>query len=274
MRVGTIVHLDAMAFGSGVLDVDGVDWRVYDLLGWDSAAVEAPSGPRLGAHGSMLRGDPRMRARGLVLVGAAGCDTEEQHWRARNRLNATVSRLLGVEGLLVVEELPAHKRALVQAPDGDRPVVITPHGYSFEFEANLVAYDPRKYDVDEDVTLATIAPGGTQITVNVPNTADLDGGIETYPTVSIPGPVTQPIRLTRADGYTVRVDRDLAAGETLVVDFRTKSLTVNGANADSSLNKASGWWVVPPGGVDVTYQLTATAPAGSTATIRSRRAWR
>lgn len=278
MSDGIPITLGDLVFNEGP-DVDGIDWHAHDLIGWDSPVLDAPSFPIIGAHGSTPSGDPRYRARPLVLVGAAGCPSRDAMFLARERLAAEVLSLDNVDGDLVVDE-PTPKLCRVRAASSDRPVAITPEGWSFTFDVNLTAHDPRKYAAVETVTPITIAAAGIQKTEPIPNTAGKPG-IDTPPLVEITAAgsiIPQPIRLYRDatnSGLVVRVDRDLAVGETLTVDFRTKSLTVNGVNVDQYLHQTSRWFTIPAGGASMIFHLGSGAGATArTANVRTRAAWR
>lgn len=83
------------------------------------------------------------------------------------------------------------------------------------------------------------------------------------PQVTVAGAATGPITIGLG-ALVVQVDTALGSGETLVVDFRTKEVLVNGVDRRDFLNGLSQWWKLPPGASSVSYA------GGGTATIRHR----
>lgn len=86
------------------------------------------------------------------------------------------------------------------------------------------------------------------------------------PQVTVAGAATGPITIGLG-ALVVQVDTALGSGETLVVDFRTKEVLVNGVDRRDFLNGVSQWWKLPPGASQVNYA------GGGTPTIRHRHAY-
>ena len=110
------------------------------------------------------------------------------------------------------------------------------------------------------------ATSGTAQAVNA-------GTFATRPVVTFTGPLTAPSIENVTTGQTFRMAStfELLAGETLVVDFDSRTVLLNGtASRYSSVASNSQWWELPPGNSDI--RLGATSGSGS-ATVTFRSAW-
>lgn len=137
----------------------------------------------------------------------------------------------------------------------------------------FLATDPRRFGALVNATLAlpsgtsglpfpAAAPfvwgagSGGNVSVNQAGTVDTDW------TATISGPITTP-RIEHVElGRSLAVNLSLAAGETLVLDSRSKSILLNGtASRYSSLTSGSRWFQLPPG--TSTVRLTGAGGSGS-----------
>jgi hypothetical protein len=74
----------------------------------------------------------------------------------------------------------------------------------------------------------------------------LAGTANVPPTLTVVGPTISPIILCNW-GRCLRIDTALGSSDVLVVDFRDKSVTINGANRYDLVYPASKWWELTPG---------------------------
>lgn len=114
---------------------------------------------------------------------------------------------------------------------------------------------------------SVLADGGQQFIVN-------QGSAPAAPTLSIEGPITNPRVLNNTTGEELRLLFDLAAGETLVIDFRQRTVLLNGTASRYSAVEfpASTWWALQPGSNDVRLNAL-TAGSGAQVTVGWRHAW-
>lgn len=130
------------------------------------------------------------------------------------------------------------------------------------FQAAMVAADPRI------LRAATTVAAGAVVTTETGSVNARGEGNAPAPavvTVRAPagGSVTGPINLRNlATGQAVRVDLNLSASQALVVDFRARTVTVDGANRYDAVNfAASNWWDLVPG--DNPLRIVAAAITGA-----------
>jgi hypothetical protein len=95
------------------------------------------------------------------------------------------------------------------------------------------------------------------------------GNIETRPTVTFYGPMTNPVLSNTTTGIVWSSNINLSGGETLVVDFDAKTLLLNGVT-DRYSYFTGQWWTLVPG--DNVIELAVSAGSG-TAQISWRSAW-
>lgn len=100
-----------------------------------------------------------------------------------------------------------------------------------------------------------------------------EGNDNSYPVVTITGACKNPVIENVTLGLKVEVNVTVGAGETLVIDFKNKTVKQNGVNVYKSFNFAnSEWWWIKPGSNTIKY----TVESGETATqakIEYRNAW-
>jgi hypothetical protein len=106
------------------------------------------------------------------------------------------------------------------------------------------------------------------------STVTNDGTIESRPTITIAGPVSQPqVTVTGPDGVarTLLYSGDIAAGDWLALDTDAHTVLYNGlANRRALLT--GPWAGLPPGDSGVAFRAGAYS-AAATCTITYRSAW-
>jgi Phage tail protein len=170
--------------------------------------------------------------------------------------------------------------------------------------AEFVAVDPRLYDVElqqrtitlageSDIQgtlcLASATPGPPGICVGVPPTGSgvcminippllngqativNEGNTDSLPIVTFFGPATNPVITNLTTDRQLGITYDLAAGDQVQVDMRTRNVLLNGAVRYDLLATAADFWPLVPGENVVTLHQQGTATA--TATLIFRSAW-
>jgi phage-related protein len=88
------------------------------------------------------------------------------------------------------------------------------------------------------------------------------GNVATYPTLTIRGPVTDPVVRREDDGREMRFAIALGPTDVLVVDTQLRTVTLNGSTSRySSLSSQSEWIDLPPGRSTVSWTAASYDPA-------------
>lgn len=142
------------------------------------------------------------------------------------------------------------------------------HGLSLGSVA-LLANDPRYYSLEEFTDNLTIINGNVNGAATVVN----NGSVGSAPVLEIDGPATNP-RITNLDddNRQLKLDLTIAAGQTLIVDAKGRTVSLAGANYYRYMRVDSQWWKLQPGDNHLTYSRTDNG-AGSTIRVRHRGAW-
>jgi hypothetical protein len=144
----------------------------------------------------------------------------------------------------------------------------------------LLAEDPYVYDYppsQSQVSVPTLVTVGTGFNMSfnlgfggaVPNygaTVSNNGTHTAYPLITIRGPVTNPVLSDSYTGITMSLSITLAAGDSIVIDCRQKSIVLNGTVSRRTAMAGLKWIAVPAGASDTIF-FTADAGTGS-ATIQ------
>ena len=131
--------------------------------------------------------------------------------------------------------------------------------------------DPNYYNNNlQTATLAYLPPTGrtynriynlvyTPSTSVITTTVDNIGWATTYPTITLVGPIANPILGNQTTGDSLAFNCTLSSSDTLVVDLYNKLITLNGAPARNLLQSGT-WFAAPPGN----SIFTLTGDPGST----------
>ncbi len=160
------------------------------------------------------------------------------------------------------------------------------HG-TFHPEAmlELVATDPRIYSAAQSSrrTGLTVSTGGMTFNATFPLsfgsggsggllTVTNAGQFPTDATLSLSGPVINPIVDNVTTGVSLLLGITLATGDTLVLDTLARSLMLNGTSRTAALLPGSTWWNFPPGDTLLRYRNNGPY-AASQMTAAFRSAW-
>ena len=134
----------------------------------------------------------------------------------------------------------------------------------------LVAPDPRKLSFVQSNQVITIASGGTTNSGTINMLGNFVGGAK--PILEIAGPATNPRISNAADGgRSIRIDVVVNTGQTLIIDFNTRSVTLGGV--EQAIRTDNEWWVLKPGNNLITYTRTNSPANTSAMTVRWWDSW-
>lgn len=235
----------------GSADAYGVEWCVTELEGWwETPPLEQVLQQPTGLDEALVAAST-LSGRPLVLRGTAhftNCQGREAVVAARDRLAALLWPLLSPK-LLTVSEGGVVRQSSV-LPAGQQRVA---HGgrSGVIFEVPLIAQDPRKYDVVQQVK-------------SLPASVEVGGNVTTYPVLTLVSGGTVAItNTTLGSGATLTLS---GAPAGTVVDMRRKTAYLGTANQYAHVRPNSVWWPLTPG------TNVVTVSAGSVS-IAWRDAW-
>lgn len=152
-------------------------------------------------------------------------------------------------------------------------VALDPYLHDAELQAGVVQLgDATAYPgVTPDLTfdLAFQAPG---VSPGVAFAANL-GTAPAYPVVTFQGPVTNPRLENRTTGATFDTDVVLSGGDTLVVDMRARTITLNGTSTLAAMAVGAAYVALEPGTNELAYRSDDPTPTASTCAITWRHTW-
>jgi hypothetical protein len=268
----------------GQVDDEGVEWRITDLSGWDSADLQEQAESKTGADGAFdalnYFGARIVQVKGMIVApDAAALEA------ARYRLTEAVPpRRLAV--LRFNETTPKY----VMARRSGRLMVGDLTDNTADFDASMLAPDPRKYGVDPMSASLSIAQpaaglappwtppillparsGGTD-TATVTNA----GNYETQPLIRIAGPGQQMQIVNLTTGATLLYDLTLGAQDYLLIDCHAGVALLNGTAPRSPApgSSVTERFVLVPGVNRLQLLGTATdAVVTASASVTFQSAW-
>lgn len=232
-----VVTLGTITLGNDVADANGAIWHVSEIDGWDSPDLRATFLP-LAGEDRVAAGPILYNGRALSLKGTCVTPTDAGFWASRTKL-ATATLLTTADGTLTVAETTTKKIAVRRAGR----VLMRPLGglRGFEFEVPLMAPDPRILAN----TATTLAGAGT---------ATNNGNFKASPTLTVTGSAAGPIVIANTTaGKTVTITTSVPAAQQLVVNFRDRSVLLNGVNRYDLVASTPQWFDIAPGNNTITY---------------------
>jgi hypothetical protein len=256
------------------LDEDGVVWIVTDVEGWWTLPEpDVPDLPKGWDDGSYeTRG--RYQARVFTLNGIFFPRSRGLVSRARDRL-IRAANLCHRGGYFMTHEADYTRGSKVFL-SGAPQIATTAMSGRTEFSIGLKAPDPVKYGFNGGKPPGLYNVSMASQSVRLPGrvypreysevtgvwtypeavfgaadgTISNDGNTFTSPTFTLAGPTNGPVQIINAStAQTMRVNRQLYAGEQLVVDCFTKQVTLNRApNQRFYLDVDTDWITLQPGG--------------------------
>ncbi len=232
-----VVTLGGITFGNSTPDANGATWNVSEIDGWDSPDLRS-SLLDLPGHDRQALGPVLHRARALSLKGVCETPTDAIYWLSKAKLS-TATLLTTTDGTLTVAETATKKIAVRRAGR----VLMRPLGglHGIEFEIPLIAPDPRILAN----TATTITPGGT---------ATNTGNFAASPVLTVTGSAAGPIVIANTTaGRTITVTTAIPAAQLLVIDFRARTILLNGVNRYDLVTGTPQWFDIAPGNNTITY---------------------
>lgn len=256
------------------LDESGVLWTVETEEGWSSSPpVRGDVTSREAADGAYDSAERYYDARLVTLTGFADAPSQAAMLAAKERLLAVGSDLRGPLLELAVGELTGTRSAWVRRATDTKT---TDQGSrAFAWQLNLLAPDPRKYGAPAAAAAGLpAAAGGMVFPVTFPLTFPGGGGggsllatnagrYETWPTLRIVGPATDPVAENLTTGKRFRLaPLTLGTGDYVDVDMDARTVLLNGsASRRAAVAADSDWWSLAPGDNAVRFGAAAYDPA-------------
>lgn len=254
-----------------LLDEDVI---VTEIRGLGSPSPRADRIERPRAHGSIDRtqfyGD-----RVLELLGVVGSDDSPATWQTFDELKGVLAALADDEDVIlrVGRQGIGIDRALVRV-DGAIDCNVMPNGIVWGVQ--LIAADPRFYSdtlKQGDYDPTVVGAGGVVFPMEFPFvfgqvasgtvTVENQGNFPTPPTITIEGPVTDPIIDNETTGESITFDATVNLGSSLIVDVGSRRVTLDGAlRPDLVVPGETTWWELVPGGNQV--RLRGSSMTGGT----------
>lgn len=232
-----VVTLGALTINDDIADANSAKWYLEAIEGWDSPDLRMAL-QDLPGHDRQALGPVFYNARALSLIGTCDTPTEASFWASKAKLMGATN-LTNTPGLLTVTETTTKKIAVYRAGR----VRLKPlfNLMSFDFEVPLIAPDPRILAN----TASTLAGSGT---------ATNNGNFKAAVTLTVTGSAAGPIVATNSTtGRTVTVTTSVPSGQQLVIDFRARTILLNGVNRYDLVSGTPQWWNVEPGANNISY---------------------
>lgn len=132
---------------------------------------------------------------------------------------------------------------------------------SGSMQIQLICEDPRKYIDNAD-----------QVMVANTNYTPLNpGNVNTYPVYTIVGAFTTITLTNNTQAKSVVLTTTRIAGDITVVDFKTRTVTINGVQSSNVITTAN-WWDIPAGGGQ-TVKYTVTGGPPTSVTLSTKQGW-
>lgn len=231
------IDLGSLVFNDAA-DVNGVNWYVTAMEGWDAPNIRQSFAAPASQHGAVAL-ESMLDTRSLVLRGIVKAPTEETFWGAYNYLSGLPSLWVPIP-LVVHESTPKQSNVIRGGLVRQNLVGVR----AFEFEIPLIAQDPRKYATAD--TEVVIDPGSSATLTN-------NGQFATNPVVEVVSSGT--VILTNTTTGQQIATASLPSGA--VIDFHRHSIVSGGLNLYSTLVPASMWWSLQPGANNISNSGSA-----------------
>lgn len=128
-------------------------------------------------------------------------------------------------------------------------------------------YAPKPHILDntestDSIVLAAAALSGQKAMA-------VGGTFRTKPIISIGGPARNPRVTHDEQGLAIRIDMDIQAGETLVIDAWDKTVELDGVNVYENVRVDNQWWdLLPaPNNNTIIYSRSSTGLTGASSTL-------
>lgn len=255
-----------------------------EITGLDSPEVRESADDLVqmdgGIHGDFFYGRRPMVLTGIFLNPASATDRntrQDRLMRATNALRGNATLRWTPSG--GVEQFLALRRQQPLRVEGN---------WQKQFQVALVAADPRIYSWALNSQTVSAASGGTSgraysksYSVSYPAISASGqlfvvnaGNTETFPTLIVTGPGSNPVLTNQTSGKSLYLTYTLGAGEYLEIDTLNRTVLLMGSTSRyGAINFAlSDWWGLVPGQNDVRLGFSSSS-AGASLEVRWRDAW-
>ena len=280
----TDLYVTLDGWSAPAVDAQGTEWWLTTVDGWNgSPDVRLTTVDRPQDHGQ-FDGPTFFGSRTITLAGSAIALDRTTALLARDIVASICWDPSQLYTLQVTEPGRPTRQADVRLNAATK--VSGVNEVAFDWQIQLKAPDPRRYDATETVITLyppTGAVGGVTVPFTVPlvlsttglststATAVNAGTVATRPVVTLTGPLVDPQIANLTAGKTLSFVLTIASGDYVTVDFDRRTVLLNGtASRSSALTSTAAWWELPPGSSDL--QVTAGGGDGSVE-IRYRSAW-
>jgi hypothetical protein len=235
--VAVVVTLGALTIGDDPADANGAYWDVKAVEGWDSPELRS-SLLSLPGEDRQAIGPLRYNARALSVVGECVVPSEAAYWLSLAKIMAA-TELTRASGTLTLTETVTKKIDVYRA---GRVLWRPVHSLlRADFEIPLTAPDPRKLAN----TATTLAGAGT---------ATNTGNFAASPTLTVTGAAAGPIVIANTTaGKTITISTAVPGGQQLVVNFRARTILLNGVSRYDLVAATPQWFDIAPGNNTITY---------------------
>lgn len=127
--------------------------------------------------------------------------------------------------------------------------------------------DPRKLALVQSNQAIVIPASGTNNSGTITMLGNFRGGAR--PILELAGPWTNP-RIANAgdENRSLKLDMVINSGETLVIDFATRTITLAGVDHSDKVRTDNQWWVLNPGANLITATRSNTPANTATLTVK------
>jgi hypothetical protein len=232
-----VVTLGALTINDDPADANGAMWDLVALEGWDSPELRA-SLLDLPGEDRQAMGPVHYNARALSIVGECTVPSEAVYWLSKAKL-MSATELTRAAGTLTVTETATKKIDVYRA---GRVLFRPVHSLlQAKFEIPLIAPDGRILAN----TATTLAGAGT---------ATNTGNYKASPTLTVTGAAAGPIVIANTTaGKTVTISTSVPGGQQLVVNFKARTVLLNGVNRYDLVASTPQWFDIAPGNNTITY---------------------
>lgn len=246
-----VVTLGTLTIGNDVADANGATWYLSAIEGWDSPELRMTLNGLPGEDRQTI-GPVLYNARAISLIGDCRTPTEASAWLSKAKL-MSATELTRAAGTLTLTETTTKRISVYRA---GRVLWKPWHSLlGFDYEIPLIAPDPRILEN----TSTSITPGGT---------ATNAGNFKASPTLTVVGAAAGPIVIANTTvGKTITISTSIPGGQSLVVDFRARSVLLNGVNRYDLVAATPQWFDIAPGNNTITYS------GGGTPTLTWNSSW-
>jgi hypothetical protein len=257
-------------FGSFVFGGAGSPYQILDVEGLGLPELRVQDDNR-GYNDGMFSGRDFLSGRTLTFTINIFADATRNAQQNLALFNQAMIPQQSGTTALYFQLAPTDTTKVLYARVRSRRVLVDPeytYGY-IRTQVTMFAPNPKYYD-QTSVTgsISPVTPNGR--TYNRTYNLSYGGGTNasaltivnsgtwtTYPTITITGPITNPILTNQTTNQSLAVTVTLLATDSLVLDLENRNVLLNGSPVRNLLTGSSQWFGASPG--STVFALTGTA---------------